>query len=339
MRNPEVIVIGAGAVGCSVAYQLARRGKAVTLLDQSRPGSGTSATNFGLVWVQSKQPHTYMEFSLASSRLWPALVDELGEDVGLRQGGGLTLCLTEEELSAQEAVQEAQRQSPLFEGRMLSPKETRDMQPAVSADIKGAAWSPHDGDVNWIKWTEALAGGCRRAGVDVRPDTVVTDLERDSSGAVTGVNTSDGQVESGAVVVSAGIWSRRILESVGVHLDLRPVKGQMLVTEPTDLICPVPMGSVRQDPEGSFYLGVTHEEAGWDVTPTEWAKERFWRRHLAWYPPRQTSRSPATLPAFVQCRLTASLSWDPSRVFPASIPRSDTAALRSRPSTARSSPT
>lgn len=142
LPNPDVVVIGAGAVGCSVAYQLAGRGKSVTLLDQRAPGTGTSATNFGLVWVQSKQPHSYMEFSLASSRLWPGLVDELGEAVGLRQGGGLTLCLTDDDIERQQAIIDAQSVSPQFEGRMLSPQEVFDIQPAVSRDILARSGRP-----------------------------------------------------------------------------------------------------------------------------------------------------------------------------------------------------
>ena len=85
LHKTEVIVIGGGAVGCSIAYQLARRGKDVTLVDKAEPGAGPSTKNFGLVWVHTKEPHTYMELSLHSSLLWPKLVAELGEDVDLLQ--------------------------------------------------------------------------------------------------------------------------------------------------------------------------------------------------------------------------------------------------------------
>jgi sarcosine oxidase subunit beta len=212
-----------------------------------------------------------MELSLASSRLWPDLVRDLGEDVGLRQGGGITLCLTDDDVENGHALIEAQSASPRFEGRMLSPSEVFDLQPPVSRDIKGAVWSPHDGDVNWVKWTAALARGCERAGVDIRPNTRVTGIDRDTSGAVTGVTTNHGTIHAATVVCAAGVWSSRVARMAGVDLALRPVKGQILVTEPTDMICPVPMANVRQDPDGSFYLGVTHEEAAWDVTPTDWA--------------------------------------------------------------------
>ena len=104
IHDTEVVVIGGGAVGCSIAYHLAKRGKAVTLVDKAEPGSGTSGLNFGLVWPQSIADPDYLTFNIQSTLLWPDLVDELGEDVDFRQGGGLTLCLTEADYTEKEAM-------------------------------------------------------------------------------------------------------------------------------------------------------------------------------------------------------------------------------------------
>lgn len=265
----EVAVIGGGAVGCSIAFQLARRGKDVALIDKAEPGAGTSTKNFGLVWVQSKTPHTYMELSLRSSQLWPQLVEALGEDVDLRQGGGLSLCLTEAEYERSEAILREQQRSPLFQGRMISPREVFAMQPGVSREIVGALWSPHDGDVNWIKWTHALSRGCERAGVRMLTRTEVRGIERDGDGAVRGVRTDRGRVAAAQVVCAAGPWSKGVAAMVDVEIDLRPQRGQILITEGTEMICPTPMGLVRQEPHGQFFMGVTHEEVGFDWSTTE----------------------------------------------------------------------
>lgn len=265
----EVVVIGGGAVGCSIAFQLAQRGKEVALLDRAEPGAGTSTKNFGLVWVQSKTPHTYMELSLRSSQIWPQIVDELGEDVDLRQGGGLSLCLTEAEYARSEALIGEQRRSPLFQGRMIPPQDVFAMQPGVSREIVGALWSPHDGDVNWIKWTHALARGCERSGVRMLTRTEVTGIERGEDGAVLGVWTDRGRVVAEQVVCAAGPWSKAVAGMVDVAIDLRPQRGQILITEGTEMICPVPMGLVRQEPHGQFFMGVTHEEVGFDWSTTE----------------------------------------------------------------------
>ncbi len=264
----EVIVIGGGAVGCSIAYQLARRGKDVTLIDKAEPGAGTSTKNFGLVWVHTKEPHTYMELNLRSSLLWPQLVEALGEDVDLRQTGGLAPCLTEADYAAAEARVERQRRSPLYRGKMIAPDEVFAMQPGITRDLVGASWSPHDGSVNWIKWTHALARGCERSGVRMMHWTEVHAVERDSDNCVTGVLTEQGRIAAPHVVCAAGPWSKQVAALVDLEIDFFPQRGQILITEATEMICPMTMDSVRQEPHGQFYMGTTHEDVGFDWSTT-----------------------------------------------------------------------
>lgn len=155
MHSTEVVVVGAGAVGCSIAYWLAKRGKDVTLVDKNGPATGTSVANFGQVWTSSKEPYTYMELNLRSSWLWPRMIEELGEDVDYRRGG-LEILLTEEDCAAAEEKLERQSRSRLFRGRIISPPEVWDMQPGISREIAGAIYCPDDGDSDPIKWTYAL---------------------------------------------------------------------------------------------------------------------------------------------------------------------------------------
>jgi len=269
IHETEVVVVGAGAVGCSIAYHLATRGKAVTLVDKEGPGAGTSTANFGLVWVSVKEPYPYMELSLASSQLWPKLVAELGEDVELRQGGGLKLCLTEADYQKHAAIVERQRHSPLFEGRMISAQEARELQPGVSEAIAGALWSPHDGDCDPVKWTYALARGCQRVGVTFMAQTEVTGFDLDEeSRQVTGVFTNRGRLATQCAVNAAGPWAAQVAEMVGVTLGLFPQRGQILITEPGPIVCPRPMSTVRQNARGQFYMGTTAEDVGFDWSTT-----------------------------------------------------------------------
>ena len=270
IHKTEVVVIGAGAVGCSIAYWLAKRGKDVTLVDKSGVGAGTSTAAFGLIWSSAKEPFTYMELSLRSTLMWPKMVEELGEDVDLRQGqGGLTLCLTEEVYKAKEALIERQQRSPLFKAQMLSPQEVRELQPGVSPEIMGALWSPHDGDCNPIKWVYALARGCQRRGVKIMNHTEVIGFDQDGDNRVTSVFINN-QERIGAeyVVNAAGPWATRLAEMVGVTIGLYPERGQVLISEPTSMICPVPMSTVRQDPSGQFFMGATFEDVGFDRSTT-----------------------------------------------------------------------
>lgn len=272
-----IIVIGAGAVGCSIAYHLATRGATrgdnVLLIDKDEPGRGTSATNFGLIWSQSAQPYSYMDFNILSAQLWPDLVDELanelGADVDYQASGGLSLCMTDEEYAMRRAQLKEQQQSPLCKSEMLTPEEVFKIQPGASPAIKGAYFSPHDGSVNWVKWTRALFDGCLRAGVHFRPHTAVTRIATDNDGTVIGVETTEGFLPAEQVVVAAGVWAKELLAGVNVEVDLRPVRGQVLISEPVDMICPIAMSTVRQDPTGRFFMGVTREEVGFDrsITP------------------------------------------------------------------------
>ncbi len=337
LHKTEVIVIGGGAVGCSIAYQLARRGKDVTLVDKAEPGAGTSTKNFGLVWVHTKEPHTYMELSLRSSLLWPKLVEELGEDVDLRQTGGLAPCLTEEDYANAEARLERQRRSPLFQGKMIPPDEVFAMQPGITRDLVGASWSPHDGSVNWIKWTHALARGCERVGVRMLHQTEVEAIERDKDNCITGIMTNRGRIAAPNVVCSAGPWSKELAGLVDLPIDFFPQKGQILITEATEMICPMTMDSVRQEPHGQFYMGTTHEEVGFDWSTTAEAYKAIRDYAARLVPGRQRGicASCATLLGCVPCRAMANRSSGRCPTSPAFTLPPATAGSPCRRSTAR----
>lgn len=263
IHQTEVVVVGAGAVGCSIAYWLAKRGKAVTLVDRSGPGTGTSIANFGLVWCTGKEPHTYMELNLRSSWLWPGMIEELGEDVEYRRGG-LQIVLTEKDYAEKEAMLERQGQSPLFRGRMISPQEVWDIQPGISREIVGAVYNPDDGDSNPIKWTYALLRGCKRIGVKVMRDTTVTGFDLDEGNQMTGVFTERGRIQTNYAVNAAGVWATEVARMVGVTIGLYPQRGQLLVSEAVPLVLPVAQSTVRQSLDGNFYMGTTTEDVGFD---------------------------------------------------------------------------
>lgn len=266
--DAEVVVIGAGAVGNSIAYHLAKRGKTVVLVDRRAPAAEASGANFGLVWVHSKEPWYYMELSLLSARLYPSLVADLDADVELRQEGGLVLCMTEEELKKGEAMIARQRQSSLFRGRMLSREEVLELQPGVADNVVGASWSPDDGDLNPIAYTLALARACERRGVRILPATTVTDVER-TDGRVSGVVTDQGRIAASIVVNAAGVQAPRIAEMVGHTLPVEPSRGQELVTEPAPHLLRYPMSGIRQTKStAQFMLGFTEEWVGLDKRTT-----------------------------------------------------------------------
>lgn len=138
IHETEVLVIGAGVVGCTIAYHLAQRGKSVTVVDSGSIGAGSSSANMALVWVQSKEPTPYMELNLLSSRLHTELAAEFDEDVELRQPGGIILCYDEKELESRLAVMEHFKAScSEYQAHALSAVEVRELEPFVTPDLAG----------------------------------------------------------------------------------------------------------------------------------------------------------------------------------------------------------
>lgn len=274
----EVAVVGAGAVGCSVALHLARRGKDVVLIERATPGSGTSSKSFGLIWSQSKTSVPHMEYCLRSIELWPAWADSLGEDIGLRLGGGIHACTSEEDYVAAERRIATLSASPQFKGRMLSRTEALERQPGLSPTIVGASWSDQDGDCDWERYAAALWRSCEREGVRVWVNTRATSFELGPSAGARAVETDHGTLRCEAAVIAAGVWTPELADLAGCFVDVRPVRGQILVTERAPLTCPIPMDWVRQEREGRFFLGTTFEEAGFDPATTSDAAEAIVRR-------------------------------------------------------------
>jgi sarcosine oxidase subunit beta len=264
-RTADVVVIGSGAVGTSVAYHLARRGKDVVVVDRGGFASGTSAATFALVWVHSKEPAEYMELSLRSARLFPSFVDELGEDVRLAQPGGMTLCMSDADLEKGHALVRRQRASPLFEGRVLDAAETHALQPGLSDEVRGSVYSPHDGHLDSIRYVTALARAARRWGVTFSLYDEVMAIER-VDGRIAGVHTRRARIAAPYVVDCAGPYAGVVAGLVGVSLPMRPLRGQILVTAPMPRTLRLPMSGVRQDPvSGHVFMGFTREDVGFDT--------------------------------------------------------------------------
>jgi len=139
VAETQVLVIGAGVIGCSIAYHLARRGASVMVIDAHGVGTGTSSATLGLVWVQRKQPVEYMELNLLSSQLHVELTKTFDEDVELRQPGGISSYLDEATFEKQLAIMHRlNAASDKHQTRALTAQEAHQMEPELSLDIVGA---------------------------------------------------------------------------------------------------------------------------------------------------------------------------------------------------------
>jgi sarcosine oxidase subunit beta len=262
-RESEAVVIGAGAVGTSIAYHLAKRGKQVAVVDRGGVCSGTSSATFAIVWVHAKEPLHYMELNLTSAELYPKVVAELDEDVLLEQPGGLTLCMTEEELANSTAQIERQSKSPRFKGVMIDARRVHELQKGVSEEVVGAVHSPHEGHIDSIRYVTALARAARKLGVHFKTYTEVKGIEL-KDGAVSGVITTEGRIRTSVVVNAGGPYAQSVSNMAGLNMPLKAIRGQVIVTLPVARFQWMPMSTVRQAPTGQFFMGATYEDVGYD---------------------------------------------------------------------------
>lgn len=257
--DTQVLVIGAGVIGCSIAYHLARKGVNVSVVDANGVGTGTSSATLGLVWVQRKEPAEYMELNLLSSRLHSELAKMFDEDVELRQTGGLATYLEEATLNGQVAAMERlNSSSPNHQARLLTAVEARQLEPGLSLDILGAIFCPHDGDVNPIKLVQNLHKKAVQLGVKFQTHTAVRQLTRTEAG-VSGAETALGFIRADKVVIAAGVNSARLVKMLDIEMPMVFERGQILVTEAAPKILNYPTGNTKQTVRGNILLGVTYE--------------------------------------------------------------------------------
>lgn len=274
MEQADVIVVGGGMVGAAIGYGLARAGAGTIVLDEGDDGLRTARGNFGLVWTQGKGLglQRYQEWSRDSAALWGDFAAEIEAETGVfaghEQRGGLTLCLSDDEVRQSQALideMQAQAGNLPYEARMIDRGELEALVPGVvfGPDVCGASHCVHDGHANPLKLLRGMLSGFQARGGRYRPNAHVADIERGEAGYV--VAAADGRrFAAEKIVIACGHGIPALAAKVGLHCPTRPQRGQILVTERLDPILPMPMGSIRQTDEGSIMLGVSHEEVGFD---------------------------------------------------------------------------
>ena len=262
----DVVVIGAGAVGCSVAFHMAEAGLKVALVERNFPGAGTSRATQAGIGVYAKKPRPNLELNMKGAELYPPLVARLGQDVELRMDGVLNVALTDEDLQKMRAFVSKQHETPGYKADMLTGDEARAMEPALSREVAGAAFCPLDGSVNSLLYVQALARAVVRQGGKVLSWTEVKGVRAAAEHAWT-VATSRGNLEAAWVVNCAGVEARRIGRMIGIDVPIDPNRGHVLVTEAVPPLITRRISGptlIRQTVHGSLLLGQSEEMVGDD---------------------------------------------------------------------------
>ena len=202
----EVVIIGGGIMGASIAYHLAEAGvRDVLLIERDSLGSGSSAKPLGGVRATFSDAGN-VQLGLRSLRAFERFGSEIGADIGLHQVGYLFLCRTEAELAA---VEDSVRlQNALgCDSRMITAPEAYELNPFLDPGcLLGASFSPRDGYAEPALVVAGYAAAAARRGARIAEHTEVFDLSTDADG-VHRVTTQRGSVRADAVVITAGVWS------------------------------------------------------------------------------------------------------------------------------------
>jgi glycine/D-amino acid oxidase-like deaminating enzyme len=223
----DVIVIGAGIVGTSTAYELARRGVSVALIDKGVVGGEQSGRNWG--WVRQQNRDIFeLPLAMRSLRRWSELRDEIQIDLGFRREGILYASNDAKSIAQWEAWGKRARELG-FVSHMLSSAEINSRAPQGGPQYAGGVWSPDDGRAEPSRAAPALAEGAKRRGALLYQNCAARGLEL-SAGRVSGVWTERGLIKASRVVCAGGAWSSRFCKRHGVELPAVNVVGTAMRT-------------------------------------------------------------------------------------------------------------
>jgi glycine oxidase len=283
----DVLVIGGGVIGLSLAWRARERGMSVTVLERDTLGSGTSRVAAGMLAPVAEAEfgeagRRVLELGRRSAELWPSFAEQLraasGVDVGLLRTGTLMLARDEDE------ARELERQVAFREGLGLTTSrlrgsEAREREPALAPSTRLALEAPDDHSVDPRAVLAALRAACESSGVQLREHALVERVEADA-GHVAGVTLAGGESLAAAqVVLAAGAWSAQITGAEldgarpGATVPVRPVRGQLLrLRDPAgpgllSRVIRFEGGYIVPRADGRYVLGATVEERGFDVEP------------------------------------------------------------------------
>ena len=232
-KQAQVVIIGGGIVGCSVAYHLTKIGwKDVVLLERKELASGTTWAAAGLV-TQLRQNRQLSDLAKYATKLYPSLEAETGVATGYVKTGSITVCRDEER--RREWTRAAATASAFgIEAHEIGAAEAKKMMPGLFVDdLVSAFYIPEDGQTNPEDTTQALAKGARNNGARIFQNTKVTDIKV-KDGAVVGVSTEKGDITCEYVVNCAGMWGRNIGSMVNVSIPLHAAEHMHAVTLPIE---------------------------------------------------------------------------------------------------------
>ncbi|EPC8417709.1 FAD-binding oxidoreductase [Bacillus wiedmannii] len=227
MRHCDVLIIGGGIIGCSIAYYTSKYGRDVTIIEKGEFVSGTSSRCDGNILAIDKDPGFDSQMSLVSQKLVTELSEELEHSFEYRAPGSILVCESEEEMEA--AQQWVNRQKEVgLPFRMLDRQDIREESPFFAEDLLGGLECATDSTVNPYLLAFSLLTESKKFGTKAFNHTEVKEMKRDIDGSFI-VETTNGTFTAKQVVNAAGVWAPKIGQMLDVNIPIEPRKGHIIV--------------------------------------------------------------------------------------------------------------
>ena len=297
----DVVVIGAGVIGCSVAYYLAREGIKVALLERESFGSGSSAHATGFISLLGTEfiPGPSFQFGLESYREFPSLVAELEDATGMdllyQRRPSLRLALEESEEQLIKDLMTWQQEHVAM--RWISSDDVHELEPRLTPSLIGAVYEDESAQLDSYRLNLALAAGAEKKGTQTINRNVTGLLSEKNR--ITGVQTEQGDISCGAVVVAAGLWSPPFQRDLDFPIPVGALKGERLLLkydgDPLQVLISSPKrGHMISRLDGFLSVGSTggrdydqdqlYQGADMDRVPTETARVEIMQRAIDVFP-------------------------------------------------------
>ena len=273
---PDVVIVGGGISGVAAAYEIARAGHSVTLVEARRLASMASGWTLGGVRQSGRDP-AELPLAKAAVERWSGLDTELDAATGYRRRGNLRLARTEAETETIRELVAQQRQLGLEIDYLQDNAAIRAIAPAIGPSILAASFCPGDGHADPVPAVRAFAAAASRHGAIIREDVAVRALTRSGS-RVTGVETMSGEVvPADRVIVATGIHAPELLQPIGLALPLMVKLVCVMQSVPLPPLFEQVFGVANADAAGrqeiDGRLRVTTGIGDWPHEPRSWTAD------------------------------------------------------------------
>ncbi|MDM5370803.1 FAD-dependent oxidoreductase [Bacillus bombysepticus] len=227
MRHCDVLIIGGGIIGCSIAYYTSKYGRDVTIIEKGEFVSGTSSRCDGNILAIDKDPGFDSQMSLVSQKLVTDLSEELEHSFEYRAPGSILVCESDEEMEA--AQQWVNRQKEVgLPFRMLDRQDIREESPFFADDLLGGLECATDSTVNPYLLAFSLLSEAQKFGAKAFKQTEVKSMKIETNGSFV-VETTNGTFTAKQVVNAAGVWAPKIGQMLNINIPIEPRKGHIIV--------------------------------------------------------------------------------------------------------------